>query len=259
MTTDTACLLLHGFGGSPFEMEPLVPALQSLGCTVDLPVLPGHDSTVEAFRKTFFKDWLACAQERFLALARQHEKVIPVGFSMGGSLALFLAARHSPAGVVAISAPLDPLPWLPLSRKSLQRLALPLLQHIRPVIPRRRATPESRAIAPYRGYEGASYLPQLYSMLNGLKKLPEELPHINCPALIMHDVRDSTSPPVSALRIAAAVASKNLRLRYTRIGESITSHHMLTTHQETRAVVIEELRIFVAALTKKGSSGGPGG
>ena len=246
MSNDVACLLVHGFGGSPFEMEPLVPVLEELGCTVDLPTLPGHDSTIEEFRRTFFKDWLAHAEERYLKLARRHAKVIPIGFSMGGSIALLLAARHTPAGVVSLAAPLRLSPSLSFSFRSAWLFFLPLLQHVRPVVPRRKGRPESRAIAPYRGYEGASYLPQLNSLGRGLAELRSRLPEITCPALIMHDARDRSSWPGSAVSIASKAASQDLTLVYTRIREQITSRHMLTTHQETRERVSDEVRAFVA-------------
>lgn len=246
MPADVACLLLHGFGGSPFEVEPLVPALTDLGCAVDLPTLPGHDSSVEDFRRTFFRDWLAHAQERYRLLSQRHEKVIPIGFSMGGSLALLLAARHNPAGVVSLAAPVRLAPLFPFNLKSAWLPFLPLLRHIRPVIPRKPPKPESRAIAPYRGYTGATYLPQLHSLAKGLTELRRELPNLRCPALVMHDVRDGSSWPGSALAIARKAASQDLTLIYTRMRERITSHHMLTTHQETREKVAAEVRRFVA-------------
>jgi carboxylesterase len=127
---------------------------------------------------------------------------------------------------------------------------LPLLQHLRPVIPRRRPKPESRAIAPYRGYDGASYLPQLHSLAKGLAELRTMLPAIGCPALIMHDARDGSSWPGSALAIAGRAASQDLTLIYTRIQEQITSHHMLTTHRETREQVAAETRAFVARILR---------
>ena len=229
-------------------MEPLVPVLTELGCMVDLPTLPGHDTTVENFRRTFFKDWLAHAQERYFFLSQRHKKVIPIGFSMGGSLALILAARHNPAGVVSLAAPLCLSPLFPFSLKTVWLLLLPLLKHIRPVMPRRPPKPESRAIAPYRGYEGASYLPQLHSLAKGLAELRVLLPNMRCPALIMHDARDGSSWPDSALAIANKAASQDLTLMYTRIREQTTSRHMLTTHRETRGAVAAEVRKFVARI-----------
>ena len=250
MPSDVACLLLHGFAGSPFEMEPLVPGLTDLGCTVDLPTLPGHDSTIEEFRRTFFTDWLAHAEERYLLLRRQYSNVIPIGFSMGGSLALLLAARHNPAGVVSLAGPVCLNPSFSLSPKTAWLLFLPLLKHIRPVIPRRLPKPESRAIAPYRGYDGASYLPQLHSLAKGLAELRRVLPDVRCPALVMHDARDGSSWPGSALAIARKASSPDLTLIYTRMREQFTSHHMLTTHQETRETVAAEVRRFVARIGK---------
>jgi carboxylesterase len=249
MPVDAACLLLHGFGGSPFEMEPLVPVLEELGCAVELPVLPGHDSTPEEFRRTFFTDWLGHAEKCCQRLQRRHSKVIPVGFSMGGSLALFLAARYSPCGVVSLAAPMRLNPSFSFSpRAAVWRFFLPLLRHVRPVIPRRPPKLESRAIAPYRGYEGASYLPQLHSLAQGLAELRGMLPDIRCPALIMHDARDRSSWPGSALLIAHKAASPDLTLIYTRIQERITSRHMLTTHRETREQTAAAIRAFVSRI-----------
>ena len=252
MTADTACLLLHGFGGSPFEMEPLVSGLTDLGCTVDVPTLPGHDSSVAEFRRTFFPDWLAHAEERYLSLRRSHKRVIPIGFSMGGSLALLLAARHNPAGVVSLAAPVCLQPWFSFNARTLQILFLPLLKHVFPVMSRRPPRPESRAIAPHRGYDNVNCLPQLHSLGKGLAILRKTLPDIRCPALVMHDVLDASSWPGSALAIAAKAASRDLTLIYTRMNERITSHHMLTTHQETKEQVAAEVRRFVARISGGG-------
>ncbi|MDR2489518.1 MAG: alpha/beta fold hydrolase [Desulfovibrio sp.] len=245
MNADTACLLLHGFGGSPFEMEPLLPLLTELGCTVELPTLPGHDSSIEEFRRTFFKDWLGYAEKRFHLLSRHHKNVIPIGFSMGGSIALILAAKYDPIGVVSLAAPLRLNPSFSCNLRTAWLFFLPLLQYLRPVIPRHPSKPESRAIAPYRGYEGASYLPQLYSLAKGLAELREMLPDIQCPALLMHDTGDRAACPGAALAIARKTKSQELTLVYTRIGEQITSHHMLTTHRETRDRVATEVHAFV--------------
>ena len=244
--SDTACLLLHGIAGSPFEMEPLVPALEKLGCAVDLPTLPGHDTNVGDFRRTFFNNWMGCAEERYQHLSRRHKKVIPIGFSMGGSLALLLAARHSPAGVVSLAGPLCLCRLFPFSSKTFLYLLMPLLKHVRPVLSRPGPKPESRAIAPYRGYEGVTCLPQMYSLAKGLSELRRVLPDIHCPALIMHDARDRTSWPGSALGIAAGASSEDLTLSYTRICEQVTSRHMITTHRETREGVAAEVSGFVA-------------
>ena len=104
----TGCLLIHGFGGSPFEMEPLMDPLESMGCLVRNILLPGHDTTPDAWSRTSFKDWKGHAEAEFLRLQQGADDVFVMGLSMGGSLALHLAQRFDLAGVVAISAPV----WL---------------------------------------------------------------------------------------------------------------------------------------------------
>ncbi|MDL2316850.1 alpha/beta fold hydrolase [Desulfovibrio sp. OttesenSCG-928-A18] len=256
---NTACLLLHGFGSSPFEMQGLVPGLRELGCSVDSAPFPGHDASIEEFRKSFYPDWYASAKERYEALVREHERVVCIGFSMGASITLSLAAELADdarlAGAFCFAPAYGVYRLLPLGRMSWIVLT-PLLQYIRPVIPLAPASKKSREIAPYQGYEGTLYLPQLHSMARGIKNMRERLPRVRCPLYLMYDLKDSICPAEFGLKIARAVSSTDLTLRYTRIREKVTSHHMLTTHQETRDFAAAEVRAFVARL--QGTPAGPG-
>ncbi len=56
-----ACLLIHGYCGSPFEMEPLAGPLRDAGFAVSNIRLPGHGTTVDDFLTTNFADWRAAA------------------------------------------------------------------------------------------------------------------------------------------------------------------------------------------------------
>ena len=38
-----SCLVLHGLGGGPYELAPLVADLEAAGLQVSAPVLPGHE------------------------------------------------------------------------------------------------------------------------------------------------------------------------------------------------------------------------
>lgn len=241
----TACLLIHGFAGSPFEMEPLQPALEALGCTVDIPTLPGHDSTLAQFRRTFFSDWLAFAEQRFFTLRRTHKRVIPIGFSMGGAIALTLAAKHDPAAVAALAPPYKVYSLLPLNRRTSWLVLTPLLQWLRPELPMPAPKPESRALAPYRGYDSVLCLPQLHSLKKGAAAMRKALPQLRCPLLLLSAANDRICPPGGALAIAGAVRSSDLAVRFLPIAEQTTSHHMITTHIETREQVGGEIADFV--------------
>lgn len=239
-----ACLLIHGFAGSPFDLEALAPTLEGLGCTVDLPTLPGHGTSIEDFRRTFFPDWLAYAEERLLFLQKNHEKVILIGFSLGASIALHLGGRYAPTGILAFAPAWQAYSLWPLNRSSWMVLN-PVLQYIRPVIAIRPPRPESRAIAPFKGYDGVLCLPQLHSLSEGLKDMRRQLPGLTCPLRMVYDRNDKLCPPESGAKIAQQAGSADVTLRYTLMQERITNHHMITTHRDTRDIARAEAEGFV--------------
>lgn len=98
-------LLLHGFTGSPASLRPLAEQLAAAGYRVSLPVLPGHGTTWQQLAVTSWQDWSDYAERELLALRRSCDRVFVVGLSMGGALALRLAARRSDdvAGLVLVN------------------------------------------------------------------------------------------------------------------------------------------------------------
>jgi len=244
--------LLHGFSGTPFEMEPLVPALEALGCTVALPAYPGHGTSVDDFRKTFFSDWLGCAERHFLSLSKEHARVLLIGFSMGGSIALSLAAKHHDlpqlAGVVALS-PVHDLHRRYLLFRRLNAGVRGLWKKWRSQGPEQKTEIlESRQIAPYQGYENVFCIPQILSLDKGVRAMKALLPSLRCPLFMMGEVNDRICPPDAALAIARAVASRDISVRWVRMLEQVTSHHMLTTHRETRDQVAAAVAEFTARM-----------
>lgn len=248
----TACLLLHGFGGTPFEMEPLVPALEALGCTVALPAYPGHGTTVDDFRKTFFPDWLGCAERHFLSLSKEHGRVLLIGFSMGGSIALSLAAKHRDLPQLAGVAALSPVHDLHRRYLLFRRLSAGMRGLWKQWGPQgsgqKTEIPESRLIAPYQGYENVLCIPQVLSLDRGVHAMKALLPSLTCPLFMMGEVNDRICPPDAALAIARAVASRDVSVRWVRMLEQVTSHHMLTTHRDTRDQVAAAVAEFTTRM-----------
>lgn len=102
-------LVLHGFTGNPQSMRPLAVALAKAGFTVDMPLLPGHGTSIEDMIPTRWEDWSAAADAAYLALATGCDKVMVTGLSMGGTLSCWLAARHPEVAGIAVVNPLvDP-------------------------------------------------------------------------------------------------------------------------------------------------------
>jgi carboxylesterase len=102
-------LCLHGLGGTGATMWPLVASLGSAGHTTLAPTLPGHGRTPEDLVGVTWADWLAAALE--------WPADVVVGQSLGGALALAVAARGACRAAVAINPPapdadaVDGLEW----------------------------------------------------------------------------------------------------------------------------------------------------
>ncbi|MBB4930836.1 carboxylesterase [Lipingzhangella halophila] len=127
----TGALLCHGFTGSPQSMRPWAEHLAAAGLTVELPRLPGHGTRWQDMRTTTSDHWFAEVENALLRLHRDCDEVFVMGMSLGGCLALRLAAAHPDkvAGVVLVNPslvlenpllPLAPLlKWIVPSTKGL--------------------------------------------------------------------------------------------------------------------------------------------
>ena len=246
-TTGTGCLLIHGYGGNTFEMEGLALALREAGFAVRLVSLPGHGERFENFRQYRFSHWLAQAEKDLREMSACHERVVLVGFSMGGTIALHLAARYPVAGIVTLSAPVYTLGLWPWPLDNLVLYGHSLVSQLRYLLglPKSQTGGEnSRDIAPWKGYWGPLHFGQLFSMREGCAVVRVLLSQISAPILIMHDARDALVNPNNAWAIAARVSSPDATVMLTRIREDVTRHHMITTHRETVGTVEEAVVRF---------------
>ena len=248
MRDEIACLLLHGFTGEPFEMEPLRETLLRRGIHAEAPCLPGHGAGVEAFAASSFPEWAEAAEQAYLSLAARFGRVAVVGLSMGGSLALRIAQRHEPAGVLTLAAPVYIYRWLPPEACDWRLPLVGLLRHAAPRVRTRPISPEGKAIAPWRGIDHVMCLEPLHSLVQGLKDVRRNLGKVRAPLLALHAPGDRIVPVGNAWEIVRKVGSRRRALELLSIEERVTSRHVLTTHQETRERVCRLAGEFVAGL-----------
>jgi carboxylesterase len=101
---DAGVLLLHGFTGTPRDLAGLAEHLRAAGFTVSLPRLPGHGTNGMDFLQAGWRDWQRAAVDAWLDLRARCRVIHLVGHSMGGVLAVLLAA-HFPAARLVLLAP----------------------------------------------------------------------------------------------------------------------------------------------------------
>jgi len=208
-------LVLHGFTGNPSSMRGVAEALAAAGFAVELPLLPGHGTSVEDMVTTNFSDWSAKVEEAYLELAGRTDSIVVAGLSMGATLGAWVTARNSrTAGFVAINGMFEPPApaFLDLLRASLEQGVDRL-----PAIGSDIAMPGVSEGA----YEAAPIQP-LISLMEATTELHGRLGQIRCPVLILSSREDHIVPPSSSDVLAEGVAGPVERVTLER------SYHVAT-------------------------------
>src|SRR4030095_16278325 len=104
-TSKPACLLIHGFTGTPKEMRRMGEFLNQKGYTCLGIRLAGHATDPEDMIRSRWTDWVASVEDGYQLLRGVNVNIFLVGLSMGGILSLLMSTRLSVKGVVAMSTP----------------------------------------------------------------------------------------------------------------------------------------------------------
>lgn len=99
----TGIVVSHGFTGSPHGVRAWAQSLADAGYAVRMPLLPGHGTSWQELARTRWQDWHAALDAAYLELAAECEHVVVAGLSMGGALALRIAATRPVAGTVVVN------------------------------------------------------------------------------------------------------------------------------------------------------------
>jgi len=214
-------LLIHGFTGSPPEMQLVGDYLHQQGFTVSGPLLPGHGTTVEDMNRCKWSDWTGHAEKALADLQTRCETVFVGGLSMGSLLAIYLADQHpelpgiilySPAVVVA-----ERLIYL-----------TPILKYLI-----RKKPKSDKSDGDLTGSEADmrlwSYeenpIPAAYELLKLIRWVRRALPRLTCPLLVIHSTLDTAIHPDSA------------RYTYARAGSA--DKELITLHNSGHCVTVD--------------------
>jgi carboxylesterase len=192
-------LVLHGFTGSPHSVRGVAAALAEAGLAVEAPLLPGHGTRMDDLLATGWDDWLAAVERSWDGLRSRCERAAVFGLSMGGSLALALAAEHPEVTGLALVNPFVDPPAE--SFRDLLRGLLVSGNEMIPGVAGDIADPHAVEVA----YSGTPVGP-LLSLSEALERLLPRLGDVTCPVLVMTSRTDNVVPPVSSDVLADRVA-----------------------------------------------------
>lgn len=211
----TGVVVVHGFTGNPIATRPLGQRLAREGYAVEVVLLPGHGTSHRDLGRTRYADWFDAVHRSVEHLRQGCDRIVVVGHSMGGTLALDLASRWPRlVDAVAVINPqvLDP-------RQPLARLA-PLLQYLAPYVPRDLAGLPSDDIARPGVREGAYPTVSARAARSLIVELPRvraQLPDLRAPLLVAVSERDHTVPADNAEALVGLAGSDRVEvLRLTR-------------------------------------------
>jgi carboxylesterase len=231
-------LLLHGFAGTPPELRRLGEHLAANGWRCVAPALAGHAATPEELERTTWRDWAASAQRALDGLAGECEQVVVAGQSMGGSMALHLAAHDDRIRAVAtMAAPV----WLSDWRLKL----LPLAKHVvRWDMPGEDVDlywPEAVHELHSYGRRPTRAIRQLDLFVGAVRR---ELPLVRQPVLLFHGGRDRTIDPRNAADIERGLvcSARVERHMYPRSGHGMSVD---VDREEINALVLRWFDEFV--------------
>ncbi len=212
----TACLLVHGFTGTPKEMRGMGEFLAGQGHTVLGIRLAGHATSRADLVRTRWADWLASVEDGLQLLKNGYSQVYLIGLSMGGALALLGAARYTVTGVIAMSTPYSLAEdWrLPYLR---------LISHFMPDI--QKGPPDWQD--PQVAHNHVSYptypTRSTAELVDLLAAMRAALPQMQVPALLMQSKTDTTIPSHSMTTIYAQLGSNQKEMLWIE-----NSGHVIT-------------------------------
>lgn len=234
------CLTLHGMTGTPFEVRWLGQHLNEQGWTVYGPRLAGHGTTPDDLKHVHWHEWVAGALAGYELLRQHCDQVFVMGLSMGGALALLLAAQAPVDGVVTMSAIYDmPIlrhPLLPVVSRLIDRAPKArdpearqkFLEHVRAGQIERGEEP-----VPRPGYD-VWVLPAMRQMAAMLRVLHERIGQVTAPALLVHSQADHT------------VSFDNLQKIYDGIGSTEKRQLVLEHSGHVCTEDVEYPQVFAA-------------
>jgi carboxylesterase len=232
-------LFIHGFTGSPFEGREIALKLNEIfKFTVSVPLLPGHGTTPVNLKGILWIDWYNFVEKKLLELKQKCQKVFICGQSIGGALALRLAANQKINGFITLAGAAFLKDWrlrlLPIARHIIQ------YQH-KSKGPDIRNNELKKIVPTYHKYP----IQSIYEVLELLTQVRKDLYKVTAPALLLHSPNDRT------------IHFDNLEYIYNHISSQSKerfvlekSYHVLSIDVE-KEIVFNKIAEFIKNITKK--------
>ncbi|ASK62595.1 lipase [Virgibacillus phasianinus] len=223
-------LVIHGFTGSTQSMRFLGKQLADAKFTVYGPRLTGHGTAPEDMENASCQDWIETVEWGLEKLKETCSAIFVTGLSMGGTLTLYLAERHSEIkGIMPINAAVN-LPEFAANYEKLSSEGIRFMDAIGSDIKK-------------EGVEELAYPKTPVKSIKEIVSLTDivrnDLQKINTPALIFSSVEDHVVPPQNAKEIYESISSKE------RAIVSMENSYHVATLDHDKELIAEKCIAFI--------------
>jgi carboxylesterase len=231
-----AILLLHGGGDTPQTLRYVGEALHERGFHIAAPLLPGHGRSLAEFSKVTAADLTNAARAEYEKLKASHEWVAIVGLSMGGALAVQLAAEDHSLPALGLLAPYLAMP------AAIERVAAfaDVWGRLIPVV---HAGDGISVLDPSERQKSLAYgvftAAALKALRDTMRRAVAALPRVTAPTLVMQSREDNRIGSADAERAFAALGARDKRFEW------VTGCAHIITVDYGRDTVIARLAAFM--------------
>ena len=186
---DTAVMFIHGFMGSPNQFAGLAETVHDLGCAYMSVLLPGHGCGIDGFVKSNNGVWTQHVQEEIDKIKNDYKRILLVGHSMGGLLALNASTveGNNIAGVFLIATPLKIYLLNPKAvAQKLRFLRLAKDSEIK------KEYMKSYSLTKSKFFYYPLFVKPAASLMRLMRKTKKRLPEVTAPVYMLHSKSDET-------------------------------------------------------------------
>ncbi|MDT8858708.1 alpha/beta fold hydrolase [Alkalihalobacillus sp. MEB130] len=233
------CLCLHGFTGEPWEVEPVSTYfLEEKRWLVYTPTLPGHGPNGN-LRDVTYQEWVYAAEMSVQELLKRCEKVYVIGFSMGGMLACYIAAKYNVSRLVLLSA----AAYYGNPQQLLQELKDKVRLHVQGKLN------ADEHFLLYRKKIMDTPMTAVFQFMQVVKKIKPFVKKVTVPCLILQGELDGIVPRKSALYLYENIQSEKKELNFLP-----ESKHLIC-HGFEKKILINKIEAFLCREEDEDESG----
>ena len=256
MQKRTAALLIHGLGGTAYDLGSLGKVLEDSEVVTHTPLLPGHGTQPQDLLKVHWQDWVAAMRAEYRRLRQEFDEVHVAGVCLGGLVALEVARLEQHTGKLALYAPPLYIDGWSVPKNAFLRHAVYWL----PGFAKRMKVPECEPFgiknerirrAIQKRFERQESFHYAYIPLACIREvdrlrrhLSAKLGEISCQTLVVHAREDELTSMRSARHLRRHLGGK------VEVMPLTNSYHMVMVDSERAEVLARSLRFFGVASNK---------